>query len=99
MPTDIYFASENVRVTVDEEPGRVAEAFMSARGLPCRLSAPGGRRDVYVNPSTVAFWLVAELRQEFEPPPRSPEDSARPPKEKEPVTDIWGQPLRRNRRR
>ena len=47
--TDIYFAGENVRVTVDEEPGQVAEAFTSASGLPFRLTARGGRGDVYVN--------------------------------------------------
>jgi hypothetical protein len=98
MATDIYFAAENVRVTVDEEPGQVAEAFTSAGGLPFRLTAHGGRGDVYVNPSTVAFWLVSEPPQKLEPPPEQPEESPQPTKERQPVTDIWGQPLRRKRR-
>jgi hypothetical protein len=96
MPTDIYFAGENVRVKVDEEPSQVAEAFASAQGLPFRLTVQGGHRDVYVNPSTVAFWLVTESRQELEPPLRPPEESAQPMKRREMVTDIWGKPLRQN---
>jgi hypothetical protein len=99
MPTDIYFAGENVRVTVDEEPGQVAEAFSSAEGLPFRLTAHGGRGDVYVNPSTVAFWLVSGPPDEFEPRPRPPEELPQPTKERRPVTDIWGQPLRGKPRR
>jgi hypothetical protein len=99
MATDIYFGGENVRVTVDEEPGQVAEAFTSAEGLPFRLTAQGGRGDVYVNPSTVAFWHGSDPRHEFEPPPEPPEESTQPTKERQPVTDIWGQPLRQKRRR
>jgi hypothetical protein len=99
MATDIYFVGENVCVTVGEEPGQVAEAFTSAEGLPFRLTAQGGRGDVYVNPSTVAFWLVSEPRDEFEPPPGPPEESPQTTKERQPVTDIWGQPLRRKLRR
>jgi hypothetical protein len=99
VPTDIYFAGQNVRVKVDEDPGQVAEAFNSAGGLPFRLTVASGHRDVYVNPSTVAFWLVAEPRQELEPPSGSPEQSAQPTKGRDAVTDIWGQPLRRKRRR
>jgi hypothetical protein len=99
VATDIYFAGENVRVTVGEEPGQVAEAFASAGGFPFRLTAQGGRGDVYVNPSTVAFWLVSEARDEFEPPPGPPEESPQPTKERQPVTDIWGQPLGRKLRR
>ena len=99
MATDIYFAGENVRVTVDEEPAQVAEAFTSAEGLPFRLTAQGGRGDAYVNPSTVAFWHVSDPRHEFEPRPGPPEESTQPTKERQPVTDIWGQPLRRKRRR
>ena len=34
MPTDIYFAGENVRVQVHEGPSQVADAFASAGGLP-----------------------------------------------------------------
>ena len=99
MATDIYFAGENVRVTVDEEPGQVAEAFTAAEGLPFRLTTQGGRGDVYVNPSTVAFWLVSEPRDESEAPPGPPEELPQPKKERPPVTDIWGQPLRRKPRR
>jgi hypothetical protein len=99
MPTDIYFAGENVRVSVDEEPAQVAEAFTSAHGLAFRLTAQGGQRDVYVNPATVAFWLVSEPRHEFEAPSGPPEEPTQPTKRRESVTDIWGQPLRRKRRR
>lgn len=98
MPTDIYFAAENVRVQVDEDPGQIVEAFTSANGLPFRLTAAGADLDVYVNPSTVAFWLVSKTRRESEFPPGPPEESARPMKRREPVTDIWGQPLRRKPR-
>jgi hypothetical protein len=97
MPTDIYFASENVCVKVDEEPSQVAEAFTSARGLPLRLTAPGGRRDVYVNPSMVAFWLVSESGREFA---GLPGESLQPMSGQEIVTyDVWGRPVRRKPRR
>jgi hypothetical protein len=95
MPTDIYFSGENVRVKVDEEPGQVAEAFTSAHGLPFRLTAQDGHRDVYVNPSTVAFWLISDPRHEFEPPSGPPDEPVKPRKGRETVTDIWGRPLRR----
>lgn len=98
MPTDIYFAGENVRVKVDEEPGQVAEAFASAHGLSCRLTAPGGHRDVYVNPSIVAYWLDSEPSHELEPPSEPPEASPQPAKRRETVTDVWGRPLRKPRR-
>ncbi len=99
MATDIYFAGESLRVTVAEEPGQVAEAFASAEGHPFRLTAQGDGGDVYVNPSTVAFWLVSDQRHDFEAPPRPPAQSPPPKKERQPVTDIWGQPLRRKRPR
>ncbi|MGN6169948.1 MAG: hypothetical protein ACTHQQ_17535 [Solirubrobacteraceae bacterium] len=93
MPTDIYFATENLRVKVDEEPGQVAQAFASANGLPFRLTAPDGHRDVYVNPSMVAFWLVSEPGRE---PTASPEEASPPTSGREVVThDIWGRPVRR----
>lgn len=95
MPTDIYFANENVRVTVDEEPGQVAQAFTSARGFPCRLTAPGGHDDVYVNPSMVAFWLISEPGRES-----SPEESPQPMSGREVVAyDIWGRTVHRKPRR
>lgn len=93
MATEIYFAGENVRVTVDEEPGQVAEAFTSADGLPFRLTAADGDRDVYVNPSMVAFWLVSEPSRGFAGPP---EESPQPARERETVTyDIWGRTVYR----
>lgn len=98
MPSEIYFAAENVRVEVDEDPGQIAEVFTSAHGLPFRLTATDGDREVYVNPSTVAFWLISAPRHEFVPPTEQPEESAQPTKRREPVTDIWGQPLRRKPR-
>ena len=99
MPTDIYFVGENVRIKVDEEPRNVAEAFTSARGLPFRLTAQGGRGEVYVNPATVAFWVVSEPPDEFADPPGPPQEPAQPTEQRKPVTDIWGQPLRRKPRR
>lgn len=94
MPTEIYFAGENVRVTVDEEPAQVAEAFTSANGLPIRLTATGGHRDVYVNPSTVAFWLVSKPNAEAEPASGPPVESPQRRKGREALTDVWGRPLR-----
>ena len=99
MPTDIHFAGESGRVQVDEDPGQVAEAFASAGGLPVRLTTPGGHQDVYVNPSTVAFWLLSDPRHDHEPPSGPPDRAARPPKRQEPLTDVWGQPLRGGLRR
>ncbi|HZO77556.1 MAG TPA: hypothetical protein VFB39_05890 [Solirubrobacteraceae bacterium] len=91
MPTDIYFAGENVRVQVDEDPGQVAEAFAAARGLPFPLTVQDGRQSaVYVNPLTVAFWSAAESG----PPPEPPQDPAPPTKKRQVVTDIWGRPIR-----
>lgn len=94
MPTDIYFAGENVRVKVDEDPGQVAEAFASAQGLPFRLTSQDRRGEVYVNPTTVAFWSDPELGPAPEPPQESPK-----PRTKGTVTDIWGNPLRKKPRR
>jgi hypothetical protein len=91
VPTDIYFVTENVRVKVDEDPGQVAEAFASAHGLPFCLTGQGSRSEVYINPAAVAFWSASEPSPEPEPPQESPE----PTTEREPVTDIWGKPLRR----
>lgn len=95
MPTDIYFAGESVRVTVNEDPGQVAEAFTAAGGVPFRLTVPGGRGEVYINPAMVAFWSDPEVSPEPAPPQESPPATSR----REEVTDIWGKPLRRKRRR
>ena len=94
MPTDIYFAAENVRVEVDEDPDQVAEAFSSSGGQPFRLTAFGNRGDVYVNPATVAFWSPS--RPGFQP---DQAEAPQPGTQREAVTDIWGQPLRRKPRR
>ena len=94
MPTDIYFAGENVRVNVAENPGQVAEAFASAHGLPFRLTGQGRGGEVYINPTTVAFWSASEPG-----PGREAQPDAEPMTEPEAVTDIWGQPLRRRPRR
>jgi hypothetical protein len=95
VPTEIYFAGEDVRVSVDEDPGQVAEAFASADGAPFRLTGQGARGDVYVNPALVAFWSDAEPARESQHRQESP----RPTTEREAVTDIWGNPLRRKPRR
>lgn len=94
MPTDIYFAGENVRVEVDEDPRQVADAFAAADGLPFRLTGQDGSGDIYVNPATVAFWSAAGSQQG-----REPSSDAPPASQRQAVTDIWGKPLRRKPRR
>lgn len=94
MPTDIYFATENVRVSVEEAPSQVAEAFASAGGLPFRLTIQGDRGEVYINPAMVACWSAGESS----PTTETPEDSP-PTTQRQAVTDIWGKPLRKKRRR
>lgn len=94
MPTDIYFAGENVGVEVEEDPTQVAEAFASAGGLPFRLTGQGGQGDVYINPATVAFWSASQPALE-----REPQEPPQPGTQRQAVTDIWGQPLRRKPRR
>jgi hypothetical protein len=95
MPTDIYFAGEDVRVRVDEDPGQVAEVFAAARGLPFRLTGHDGQGDVFVNPLTVAFWSAAAEG----PGPEALRGSPESRKKREAVTDVWGQPLHRKPRR
>ena len=94
MPTDIYFTGGNVRVTVEEEPGQVAEAYTAAGDLPFRLTGPKQSGDVYVNPSMVAFWGDSAPN----PEPSPPEPEARKV-DRNTVTDIWGQPLSKKPRR
>jgi hypothetical protein len=94
VPTDIYFATENVRVSVEEAPSQVAAAFTSAGGLPFRLTVQGDQGEVYINPALVAFWSTGESS----PKPEAPEDSPQTT-QRQAVTDIWGNPLRRKRRR
>jgi hypothetical protein len=95
VATDIYFAGEIVRVTVEEDPGQVAEAFTSANGLPFRLTGQGRGGEVYVNPAMVAFWSASEPT----PEPEAQQESPQPKTKREALTDIWGQPLRRKPRR
>ena len=95
MPTDIYFAGENVRVQVDEDPNQVAEAFTSAGGLPFRLTGQANRGEVYINPAMVAFWSASQSSSESAAPQPSPP----PGSERQAVTDIWGKPLGKKRRR
>lgn len=94
MPTDIYFVSAGVRITVDQDPSEVADAFTSAGGLPVRLTGEDQRDEVYVNPATVAFWSTSESSSERaalqDPPPAAKERQA---------VDIWGKPLRKKRSR
>jgi uncharacterized protein len=94
MPTDIHFAGEGVHVQVYEDPGQVAEAFASARGLPFRLTGQDHHSPVYINPLTVAFWSAAELSPATEPPRESTERKTA----RQVVTDVWGKPLRGNPR-
>jgi hypothetical protein len=90
VATDIYFAGENVRVTVAEDPAQVAEALESANGFPFRLTGRGDD-EVYVNPATVAFWTAAGPSPEPEPPPEPPPTQV----DRKQVTNIWGQPVGR----
>ena len=90
MSTYIYFAGENVRVQVDEDPTQVAEAFAAARGLPFRLTGQDLQSAVYVNPLTVAFWSAAGPNA----PPEPSQERTQPTKKRQIVTDIWGRPMR-----
>jgi hypothetical protein len=94
VASDIYFAGERVWVRVDEDPERVAQAFTSADGRPLRLSTEQGHGVVYINPASVAFWTASDPGQ-----PEPQRESAQSTARREPVTDIWGQPLHRKRRR
>ena len=95
MPTHIYFAGAGVHVQVNEEPSQVSEAFASAGGLPFRLTSQDEHGEVFINPATVAFWSASESI----PEPESPPDAPPRRREREPVTDIWGKPLRKKRGR
>ena len=95
MPTYIYFAGAGVHVNVDEDPDQVAAAFTAAGGLPFRLTGQGDGGEVYINPATVAFWSALESG----PEPEALQDSPPPTRQREAVTDIWGQPLRNKRGR
>lgn len=90
MATDIYFAGGSVRLTVDGDPGEVAEAFNAAQGLPFRLTAQGDRGEVYVNPAMVAFWSATDAEPQTEVGPDSEQASNR----RQAVTDLWGNPIR-----
>jgi hypothetical protein len=90
VPTDVYCAGGDVRITVDEDPSEVAEAFNSAHGQSLRLTAYGGRGEVYFNPGLVAFWSASEVSSEAESPPESGQSSIR----RQAVTDLWGNPIR-----
>ena len=95
MPSDIYFAVENVHVRVNEDPGEVAEAFRAAGGTPCRLTDLDGLGEVYVNAATVAFWTASEPGRE----PASTWEPAKSTEERDVVTDIWGRPVHKRPRR
>jgi hypothetical protein len=93
VPTDIHFAGDTARLTVDEDPSQVAAAFGSAQGLPVRLSTQGDR-EVYINPGTVAFWSASDSGLQPDPGAGPPQSSNR----RQTVTDIWGSPLRKKPR-
>jgi hypothetical protein len=95
VPTDIYFAGENVRVKVEEDPSQVAEAFASADGLPFRLTGQGDRGEVYINPAMMTFWSASDSG----PEPGAGQDSPPATSKRPAVTDIWGKPLRKRRPR
>ncbi|HET6866477.1 MAG TPA: hypothetical protein VFH80_11225 [Solirubrobacteraceae bacterium] len=95
MPTYIYFAGAGVYIKVDEDPSQVSDAFLSAGGLPFRLTGQDHRDEVYINPATVAFWSASESS----PEPGASQGSPPPTKERQAVTDIWGKPLRKKRPR
>jgi hypothetical protein len=90
VPTDIYFPGDSVPLRVDQDPSEVAEAFGSARGLPFRLTCQGGITEVYINPGAVVLWSAAASVPESALEQESPQRQA--------VTDLWGNPLRKKRR-
>jgi hypothetical protein len=95
MATYIYFAGAGVHVEVGEDPSDVADAFTSAGGLPFRLTGQDQRGEVYINPTTVAFWSASESSSD----PVAPQESSPPTRERKAATDIWGKPLRKKRGR
>jgi hypothetical protein len=73
MPTDIYFAAENLTVTVSEDASQVMDAFTAAQGLPFRLGDGRSPAEVYVNPAAIAFW------RSYEEPQIGPPGNVPPP--------------------
>jgi hypothetical protein len=94
VPTEIYFAADRVAITVDEDPGRVAEVFAATDRGAVRLTRQGGG-EVYINPETVAFWVPSETGPDAD----RQEDSAETSVRRDTVTDIWGNPISKRRRR
>jgi hypothetical protein len=88
VPTDIYIAGGGVRITVDEDPSEVAEAFNSAQGHSVRLTSGGD--EVYFNPGLVAFWSASGAGSDKGSPPESEQSAIR----RQAVTDLWGNPIR-----
>ena len=77
MPSDIHFASDDKPLRVNEEPSQVFDACNAAHGLPFRLTHAEGRAEVYVNPTTVTFWMGIERPEgPFPPPPHLRSGSA-----------------------
>jgi hypothetical protein len=94
MATDIYFAGDEVPLRVDEDTSQIADAFASAQGLPIRLTRQD--QEVFINPGLVAAFMAAsEEAAEAEPA----HESQRSLRHREAVTDIWGNPVRKKRRR
>ena len=64
MPTRIVFAAPGVKGGVltqvfVEEPDRVLEGFVAAKGVPFTLTAHTSREEaVHVNPAAIAYWTA-----------------------------------------
>ena len=63
MPTRIYFAAgprdRPLRIDVEEEPGKVFEAWKDANGMAFELTENANKHKLWVNPATVAYWEEA----------------------------------------
>lgn len=105
MPTDIYFAAGTVLIKVEEDPSEVAEAFASAAGLPFRLTDQSDQSEVYINPGAVAFWSdsavspALEAQESPQPTAEQAQESPQPAAQRGGVTDLWGNPLGKKKRR
>jgi hypothetical protein len=65
MPSIIFFpaldGSTAMNLNVKQEVSEVHDAFISAEGLPFRLTTDDDR-EVWINPANVAFWMESSGR-------------------------------------
>lgn len=57
MSSRIVFASgSQLDLIVQETPLEVLDALLAGHGTPFALTSPADGHDLYVNPSTIAYW-------------------------------------------